>query len=272
VNLPIYVFDLDGVMYLGETAIPYATETVLKLADAGHPVYFLTNNSGRTRADYSDKLKRVNGLDIDPEQIFTSAYATSLYLHETGAAGKTVFVIGEAGLVSELAEVGGLVPVTVPGSVPHDAIDYVVVGIDKQFTYSKLHFAHAAITRGHAKFIATNRDATFPMEEGAIPGGGSLVAAVATATGLEPLTIGKPETHAYEAILHAAGVPAEQSVMVGDRFDTDIAVGRRAGARTALVLTGVTSLEDTRDVRPDWRPDRIIGDLRELLEGSEQGK
>ena len=84
----------------------------------------------------------------------------------------------------------------------------MVVGIDQQFTYDKLRFAHAAITRGHAQFIATNRDATFPMETGEIPGGGSLVAALATAAGREPLTIGKPETHAYEEILQAAGVPA----------------------------------------------------------------
>jgi 4-nitrophenyl phosphatase len=272
VTLPIHIFDLDGVMYLGETAIPYATETVQRLMRAGHPVYFLTNNSGKTRADYSEKLSRVNGLDVPPEQIFTSAYATSLYLNQTGAAGKSVFVIGEPGLVSELAEVGGLVPVTVPGSVPQDTIDYVVVGIDKQFTYEKLRYAHAAITRGHAQFIATNRDATFPMEEGAIPGGGSLVAALATATGLEPLTIGKPEIHAYEAILRAAGVPATDSIMVGDRLDTDIAVGRRAGAGTVLVLTGVTDRATAHDAPPEWRPDNIIGDLRELLEGCGERK
>ena len=206
-DVTTYVFDLDGVMYLGETAIPHAAEAVRRLAGTGKQVYFLTNNSGRTRSDYQEKLARVNGLDVAEHQIYTSAYATALYLKAHGAAGRTVFVIGEAGLARELAELGGLVPVTVADSVPHTDIDYVVVGIDKQFTYDKLRFAHAAITRGHAQFIATNRDSTFPMEDGEIPGGGSLVAALATAAGREPITVGKPEPHAYEAILQAAQAP-----------------------------------------------------------------
>ena len=260
----VYVFDLDGVLYLGETAIPYAAEAVRRLQNDGKHVYFLTNNSGKTRADYRKKLADVNGLDVPESAIFTSAYATALYLKQRGAAGRSVFVIGEPGLAAELSASGGLVPITQPDSADVNDIDYVVVGIDKQFTYDKLRFAHAAITRGHAQFIATNRDATFPMETGEIPGGGSLVAALATATGREPTTIGKPETHAYEAILDAAGVTAAASVMVGDRLDTDIAVGRRAGAGTVLVLTGVTSLEKAQAAPREWRPDRIIGDLREL--------
>ena len=260
----VYVFDLDGVMYLGDTAIPYAAEAVRRLLGAGKQVYFLTNNSGRTRADYQQKLDEVNGLQVPESRIFTSAYATALYLKQRGAAGRSVFVVGEPGLAAELAASGGLIPVTQPDSVDPADIDYVVVGIDKSFTYDKLRFAHAAIMRGHAQFIATNRDATFPMETGEIPGGGSLVAALATATGREPVTIGKPETHAYEAILADAKVTAAGSIMVGDRLDTDIAVGNRSGAATVLVLTGVTRLEQAQSAPPEWRPDRIIGDLREL--------
>jgi 4-nitrophenyl phosphatase len=260
-----YVFDLDGVMYLGDTAIPFATEAVTGLLAQGRQVFFLTNNSGRTRADYRKKLTDVNGLDIPESQIFTSAYATALYLKMQGASGRTAFIIGEPGLAQEVAEVGGLRAVTVADSLPLDEIDYVVVGIDRQFTYDKLRFAHAAITRGHAQFLATNRDSTFPMETGEIPGGGSLVAAVATAAGREPLTIGKPQVHAYEAILQAAGVGAAQSVMIGDRLDTDVAVGNRAGAQTVLVLTGVTAREAVGPAPPEWQPDFTIGDLRELL-------
>lgn len=258
----IYVFDLDGVLYLGDTPIPEATDAVTRLRDAGRQVYFLTNNSGKTRADYREKLRVVNGLDVPESSIFTSAYATALYLKERGAAGKTVFVIGEPGLAAELRGTGGLIAVTDSDGADYAAIDYVVIGIDRKFTYDKLRFAHAAITRGHAQFIATNRDATFPMEDGEIPGGGSLVAALATATGREPVTIGKPETHAYEAILHAAGATAPESVMVGDRLDTDIQVGRRAGARTVLVLTGVTSAVQAENAPPEQRPDLVIGDLR----------
>ena len=267
ISLPprqVYVFDLDGVLYLGDTAIPYAADAVRRLQEAGKSVYFLTNNSGRTRADYVEKLRSVNGLAVPETAIFTSAYATALYLKQRGAAGRSVFIIGEPGLASELRASGGLVPITEPDSVDIHDLDYVVVGIDRKFTYDKLRFAHAAITRGHAQFIATNRDATFPMETGEIPGGGSLVASLATATGREPITIGKPETHAYEAILQAAQVAATGSIMVGDRLDTDIAVGRRAGAHTVLVLTGVTSPEQAQNAPPEWRPDRVIGDLREL--------
>jgi 4-nitrophenyl phosphatase len=263
-NRQVYVFDLDGVLYLGDTPIPYAAEAVNRLRDASKQVYFLTNNSGRTRADYTQKLAEVNGLDIPENTIFTSAYATALYLKQRGAAGRSVFVIGEPGLAAELAASGGLVPITEPDSVDIHDVDYVVVGIDRNFTYDKLRFAHAAIMRGHAQFIATNRDSTFPMETGEIPGGGSLVAALATATGREPITIGKPETHAYEAILADAKVTAADSVMVGDRLDTDIAVGNRSGAYTVLVLTGVTPLDKAHSAPPDWRPDQIIGDLREL--------
>ncbi len=258
------MFDLDGVLYLGDTPIPYAAEAIQRLRSDGKQVYFLTNNSGRTRADYKQKLADVNGLDVPEASIFTSAYATALYLKQRGGAGRSVFVIGEPGLAAELAASGGLIPVTVPDSVDIHDIDYVAVGIDRNFTYDKLRFAHAAITRGHAQFLATNRDSTFPMETGEIPGGGSLVAALATATGREPLTIGKPETHAYEAILADAGVTAADSVMVGDRLDTDIAVGNRSGAYTVLVLTGVTSPSKAKAAPPEWRPDRIIGDLREL--------
>lgn len=260
-----YVFDLDGVMYLGDTPIPHASETVQRLIDAEKSVYFLTNNSGRTRASYQEKLRAVNGLDVPVDRIFTSAYATALYLQHRDGSPRSAFIIGEAGLAQELAEVGGLKVLTTPDSAPPDSIDYIVVGIDRQFSYDKLRFAHAAITQGHAQFIATNRDATFPMENGEIPGGGSLVAAVATAVGREPITIGKPEPHAYEAILRFAGVSAAESTMVGDRLDTDIAVGKRAGARTVLVLTGVTSREAASSAPDAWRPDKIIGDLRELI-------
>ena len=260
-----YVFDLDGVMYLGDTPIPYATDTVERLSRAGKRIFFLTNNSGKTRQSYRDKLQQVNGLDVPVDSIYTSAFATALYLRDRrAAADRTVFVIGEAGLAQELEETGGLRAVTVPFQRPSSEIDFVVVGIDRNFTYEKLRYAHEAVTQGHAEFIATNRDATFPMEHGEIPGGGSLVAAVATACGRDPLTIGKPEPHAYEAILKAASVSAGQSIMIGDRLDTDIAIGNRVGAHTALVLTGVTSRETALSAPEIWRPGQILRDLREL--------
>jgi len=263
-NFSCFVFDLDGVLYLGDTPISNASNAVKKLIAEGKQVYFLTNNSGKTRKSYQEKLATVNGLTVPETSIFTSAYATALVLKARAGAGKRVFVIGEAGLAEELSVVAGLEVITVADSVPEDSIDYVVAGIDRQFTYDKLRFAHGAIMRGHAEFYATNRDSTFPMETGEIPGGGSLVAALATATGIEPITIGKPETHAYEAILEVAKVAAADSVMVGDRLDTDIAVGKRAGAGTILVLTGVTSKQQADTAPGPERPDFVLNDLSEL--------
>jgi 4-nitrophenyl phosphatase len=261
----IYVFDLDGVMYLGDTPIPYATQAVERLQNSGKRVYFLTNNSGKTREAYQTKLRDVNDLAVGVDQIYTSAYATSLFLRDhRNAAGKTVFVIGEPGLAQELEQTAGLKTVVAPFETPSADIDFVVVGIDRNFTYEKLRYAHEAITRGRAEFIATNRDSTFPMEHGEIPGGGSIVASVACATGREPLTIGKPEPHAYEAILEAASATATDSVMIGDRLDTDIAVGNRAGAHTVLVLTGVTARDAVSSAPEEWRPEFVLDDLRQL--------
>jgi len=172
-SLTTYVFDLDGIMYLGDTAIPHASAAIARLNNSAKKIYFLTNNSGRTRISYVEKLRLVNGINVSVDSIFTSAYATALYLRQQGASGCSVFVVGEAGLAQELEEVGGLRVITVPDSVSPDTIDFVVAGIDRQFTYDKLRFAHAAIKQGHAQFIATNRDATFPLEHGEVPGGGA---------------------------------------------------------------------------------------------------
>ncbi len=260
----VYIFDLDGVVYLGDTPFSDSATTIASLTGAGCKIYYLTNNSGRSRSSYQDKL---TGMDIPCEldQIFTSAYATALYLKSQGASGKTAYVVGMSGIVTELKE-AGLNPITTTDLVPYTHIDYVVVGIDREFTYEKLRFAHAAITRGHAEYIATNLDATFPLEEGEIPGGGSIAASITTATGRTPYVIGKPQPYALQAILDAAGATASQAVMVGDRLDTDIAAGNNLGVPTVLVLTGVTTRAMAENAPPDWKPTRIIGKLCELLE------
>ena len=260
----IYIFDLDGVVYLGDQPIPHAADAINRLVKADKGIYFLTNNSSQTRAAYKTKLAKM-GIDIEPSHIYTSAYATALYLKDQGAEGKTAFVIGEQGVAAELAA-AGVVPITEPDAVPFESVDYVVVGIDRAFTYQKLRFAHACIARGRAEFIATNRDATYPSESGETPGAGSIVASVVTATGCEPLTIGKPEPPALLEILRAAQTDPSRALMVGDRLDTDIAIGKRCGVPTALVLTGVTSRSFAETASLDLRPDRIIGSLLELLE------
>ncbi|HEY3333513.1 MAG TPA: phosphoglycolate/pyridoxal phosphate family phosphatase [Capsulimonadaceae bacterium] len=263
-QITTYVFDMDGVLYRGDTPIPDAISALAALKKAGRKIYYLTNNSGSSREQYKTKLASM-GIESEIDKIFTSAYATAIYLKAHGAVGKTVFIVGQSGIAEELAAVG-INTVTVPEQVPYTQIDYVVVGIDRGFTYDKLKYAHACIVRGHAEFIATNRDPTYPVEDGTIPGAGSIVASVATAVGFDPLVIGKPEPHALEAILAVAGASLDEAMMVGDRLDTDIAAGNRVGIATALVLTGVSTTEEACSVPDDLKPSVIIGSLKELLE------
>jgi len=256
---------MDGVIYRGDHPIETAVETVNALGKLGRTVTFLTNNSGSTRQDYKKKLAAM-GINVSLEQIFTSAYATALYLEPLGAAGKTAFVVGHSGIVHELSEIGIRV-LTKPDEASAEQVDFVVAGIDRAFTYDKLRFAHRCIVRGGAQFIATNCDATFPVEDGTVPGAGSIVASIATATGQAPLVIGKPEPYTLKTILKATNSTISETLMVGDRLDTDIAAGNRMGIPTALVLTGVSTREETIGA-PDYLvPSVIIGSLSELLEG-----
>jgi len=257
-----YVFDLDGVVYRGDESQPHAAETISTLRRRGHIVHFLTNNSSLTRRAYADKLVRL-GIPASMDEIMTSSYAAALYFVENNAVGRTVYLIGQDGLVQELEAVG--MRIVKDGDEPDAAIDYVVVGIDRHFTYDKLARAQSAILAG-AKFIATNEDLTFPAEGGKIlPGNGSLVAAVRAATSVEPLVVGKPHDYALLKILELTDTPRERAVIVGDNLATDIVVGNRAGIHTVLVLTGLTTREQAEVATGDMKPERIIETLAELV-------
>jgi len=258
-----YVFDLDGVVYLGDQAIPSAPESINELLFRNRSVYFLTNNSSVTRRDYVNKLKRMD-IDVPESHIYTSAYATALYLKSKGATNSNVFVIGEFGVQQEIESVGVNV-FTDPKSTSASEIDYVVVGIDRAFSYEKLAFGHECLVRGHAEFIATNRDTTYPSEIGTVPGAGSLVISLASSAAREPLTIGKPSPTALLEIVEQSSGSIETTLMVGDRLDTDIACANRAGIASALVLTGVTSREEGESASGLDKPSLIIGTLIDLL-------
>lgn len=256
-----YVFDLDGVIYRGNELQPHAREVVLALRSQGHNVRFYTNNASTTRQSYVMKLDRLD-IPTPIDHIMTSAYAAALYFVEIGAVGKTVYRIGERGMKEELEAVG--MRVIAGDEEPEAHVDFVVVGIDREFSYRKLARAQQAVLSG-AQFIATNADATYPLEGGRlVPGAGCLVSAVRTATDTEPFLIGKPETYAFNKILQLTDTPPERAVMVGDRLDTDIQVGNRAGVCTVLVLTGVTTPEQAWMAAGEMKPDIIIDDLTQL--------
>ncbi|MBM3459246.1 MAG: HAD-IIA family hydrolase, partial [Armatimonadetes bacterium] len=255
----VVIFDLDGVVYLGNTPLPDAIEALNALAEVGHEVYFLTNNSTRSRPAYVDRLGTM-GFATRADHVITSAFATGLYLQSLGAQGSRVLVVGEEGLAEEMAAAGMEV---VPYEDP-EPVQYVVAGLDRRLTYAKLQRAHREITERGAAFIATNQDATYPHEAGEIPGGGAIVAPIAYSTGVTPVTIGKPEPHAWRRILGLCGAPPEQALMVGDRAETDIRGARSLGIHTALVLTGVTRPSALPGLPPEHRPDYVIHSLAEV--------
>jgi 4-nitrophenyl phosphatase len=255
----LIIFDLDGVIYTGKTVLPHAAETVASLEAKGHAVYYLTNNSAQSRTGYREKLAGM-GIAAPEERIMTSAYAAALRLKDEGARGASVLMIGQEGLAEELDAVG----LRRVEPRPDARADYVVVGIDRQFTYAKMLAAQQAILHG-GHFIATNRDPIYPLEGGRVePGSGSIVAAIQTASLTTPEVIGKPNATAARMILEQSGFSPDQAVIVGDRADTDIACGIAAGMRTALVLTGTTRREEAENLPPDLQPEAILDDLRGL--------
>jgi 4-nitrophenyl phosphatase len=202
------------------------------------------------------------GILVDKEHIMTSAYATAIYLMSQNANRSTVYVVGEQGLRDELEEIGMTL---VDGSSPKD-VDFVITGLDRKFTYNKLMIAQQAIFNG-AKFIATNRDTTFPLEEGLIvPGGGAIVSAIEAATDVTPIVIGKPETTAMQEIFDLAGAAPSNAVVVGDRLDTDILSGKRIGALAVLVMTGITTPETLANAPIEMTPDVVIDCLSDILD------
>jgi glycerol-1-phosphatase len=221
------ICDLDGVVYLGEQEIPGAGDALRRLADGGWRILFCTNNATRTPADTAIKIDRVTGYPASAGDVATSAQAAASLL--TG--DEAVYVLGGQGLVWAVEEAGC--------EVMEDwrSAEVVVVGLDPQLTYERLSGAVLAVGSG-ARFIASNHDPTLPTPEGLRPGAGAIVAAVAHATGVQPVVAGKPHLPMRRVL---AAMASGEIWIVGDRDDTDLAMGRSEGWSTALVTTGVAS-------------------------------
>ncbi|HEX6230822.1 MAG TPA: HAD-IIA family hydrolase [Actinomycetota bacterium] len=238
------LFDLDGVLYRGEEAVPGAPETLARLRASGTRVAFLTNNSSRTAEQVAAKLERL-GIPAEPSEVVTSALATADLLAARG--GGTAFVIGGEGIERALAEAGLVVLHGEP-----DRADLVVVGIDEGLTYADLRTACILVRRG-SRLLATNVDPTFPADGGDLwPGAGALVSAITTATGVQPEVVGKPFAPLFEAARRRAG--GGSPLVVGDRLDTDIAGAAALGWDSMLVLTGVSTREELAggSIRPTY--------------------
>lgn len=252
-----FVFDMDGVLYRGDHQLPGVVDLINALEIRSIPYMLATNNSMSTPASYVKKLAKM-GIETGPENILTSATATRVYLNEHLPAGSSVYVIGMPPLSEQLFDDSPHVRIETPNS----DTAAVVIGLDLEFTYAKLKAGSMAIRNG-ARFVATNTDATLPTEEGLVPGAGSIVRALETASGQKPITIGKPEPTTLIMSAKAMNLDPTVCVMIGDRLDTDILAGARAGMLTALVLTGVSTRADISSA--EVLPDLVFTDLTALL-------
>jgi HAD superfamily hydrolase (TIGR01450 family) len=254
-----YVFDLDGTVYLGEDLLPGAKATLDELKRLSSVVY-LTNKPLQTPADYAAKLTRL-GVQTRPEEVISSTDALLLYL-EQHASGARLFVVGEPPLI-QLLELAGYEVAREAGGV-----DVVVVSFDRTFDYPKLKVAFDAV-RGGARLVATNPDAYCPTPGGGgLPDCAAMLAAIEASTGARAEAIvGKPSPHMAAALLDRLGVPARDTLLVGDRLATDIRMANEAGMTSALVLTGATGAEEALG-SPD-RPDYVIEHLGDLLTAGE---
>jgi NagD protein len=252
-----YVFDLDGTVYLGPHLIEGVGPMLARLRESGKSVRFLSNNPLQTRANYAAKL-RLLGVEACDNEVMNSSAVTTLYLKEHHP-GKRLYVIGEAPLIGELIEAG--FPVVAQSS----QCDLVLLSFDRNFHYVKLHQAMLAARRG-VPLIATNPDVACPVPGGVIPDCGAVIAAVEACSGRKvDVIVGKPSEIMLEVVLGDLGLPPEEVLLVGDRLETDMEMGRRAGMNTALVLSGVSSEEAARA----WPhpPTYILNSAAEITRG-----
>jgi glycerol-1-phosphatase len=249
------IIDLDGVVWIGASAVPGSVAALGELRRRGVRVLFVTNDPRGSRTDYAEQLERL-GVEAAESEIVTSSSALASLLGRE-PAGKTAYVIGSPALKAELAAAGLRL---LDDDAGRDA-DVVAVGGHVGFDYGELRIAGQALRRG-ALLYATGRDAVFPMPDGPWPGTGAVLAAVEAAGGTEATVVGKPEPfifdHARELL-----VGCERVAIVGDNLESDIAGGNRAGLTTILVLTGTATRADVETARV--RPDIVLADLAALV-------
>lgn len=251
------LLDLDGVVYAGPSALPHAVDALALARGSGVHLAFVTNNASRTPAQVADTLSGM-GVPAQPRDVVTSAQAAGRVLAELLPAGAAVLVVGGEGLLEAVTDRGFEVV-----SAAADRPQAVVQGFSPDVGWRQLAEATFALRAG-AVYVASNTDLTIPTAQGIGPGNGLLVHAVRTASGVEPVVAGKPETPLMAESVER--VAAARPLVVGDRLDTDIAGANRAGIPSLLVLTGVTDVRGLLSARGEERPSYVGLDLRALLQ------
>lgn len=276
-GVDVFIFDCDGVIWRGDSLIDGIPETLAKLRSLGKKMYFVTNNSTKSRAGYKKKFDSLGLTDVPSEEIFSSSFAAAAYLEQINFkdTGKKVYVVGEVGIAEELDLVGvpwiggpndkDKSPDMGPGGkVTHDTdVGAVIVGFDRHVNYYKIQYAQLCVNENpQCEFIATNTDAVTHLTDAQEwAGNGSMVGAIKGCTGVEPTVVGKPSPLMIDYLADKLKLDRSRICMVGDRLDTDVLFGKDNGLKTVLVLSGVTSEEkllgEQNQVAPDYYADTI---------------
>lgn len=258
-NIGGFIIDMDGVLWHGDQALPGLIEFFEILRTLNLPYVLATNNASITVDQYVNKLANM-GVKIGPDCILTSGMATALYLSERYSPAETrVYVIGSEGASQPLLDQG----FSLAGDDEIEPVHLVVCGLDKALSWNKLCAAALYLQAG-AAFYGTNGDVTLPTERGFLPGNGATLAALTAATGISPITIGKPAPIIYQQALAQLGIDPEQVVAIGDRLDTDILGAVKTGIRSVLVLSGISQETDIPAL--DYAPTWVMQDIQEITQ------
>jgi len=275
----VFIFDCDGVIWKGDSLIEKVPSVLEKLRSLGKRIFFVTNNSTKSRKGYKKKFDGL-GLEVLPEEIFSSSFAAAAYLEQTNfaATGRKVYVIGEVGIQEELDLIGvphvggpadaGKMPDMSPGGRLNidPTIGAVVVGFDRNINYHKIQTAQLAINELNAEFVATNLDAVTHLTDAQEwAGNGSMVGAIKGCTGKEPTVVGKPAPLMIDYMEKKFGLDRQRIAMVGDRLDTDILFGKDNGITTCLTLSGVTTIDKLMDPSNAIIPDFFVDSIADYL-------
>jgi 4-nitrophenyl phosphatase len=256
-HIKALILDMDGVLWKSDAPIGDLRYVFKRIRERGLNFVFATNNGTKTPEEYQKKLADL-GVDVEPSQVITSALGIAFLLARTYPPGTRIFMIGGNGIHMALEEKGfEILPVE-----RSTEAQVFVMGIDRNINFDKVAEA-TLLVRNRIPFYTTNTDKTFPTPRGEIPGSGAWLSVITTATGVEPIVAGKPYPYLMELALERLGTHKEETLVVGDRLETDIAAGQAVECPTALVLSGVS----TREEAEKWKPkmDFIADDLSELV-------
>lgn len=247
-----FIIDMDGVIYHGNMLLPGVPEFLRWLEETGKKYLFLTNSSERTPRELHEKLKRL-GINVGEEHFYTSALATAAFLASQKPNG-SAFIIGDAGLIHALYSVGY--------SVNNVSPDYVVVGDTRSYNFSMIEQALNLVLKG-AKLIGTNPDVSGPVENGITPSTRALVSPIEVASGKKAYFVGKPNPLMMRIALKKLGLKREESIVIGDRMDTDVRCGMESEIDTLLVLSGITSRRDIENY--PYKPTHVLDGVISLI-------